>query len=297
MSAGAVTAGMRSRPRASKVGALAFFTGPAVLWLVLFVLVPYAGVLVFSFWRTDYVDLIPAFTLDNLHRVVTDEVVRTVALRTLWISAAVTALTLLISYPLAYFAAFHVKRKKLFVFAVVAPMWVSYIVRLYSWRLLLGEDGVVNEALQAVGLISAPISALLFSPWAVILTLTYVYMPFMFVSLFSVLEGVDRATLRAASDLYARPVRRFLRVTLPLSTAGIAAGVMFVFPLTFGDYIAPTIVGGTEGQMVANLIQQQFGVTFDWPFGAALALCLFAVVMLVLSTLERWRRVEDVRVF
>jgi len=156
---------------------------------------------------------------------------------------------------------------------------------------------VINKALQAVGLTSHPIGALLFSSFAVIVTLTYVYMPFMFVSLFTTLEGLDRRTLRAASDLYANPIRRFISVTLPLAKPGIAAGVMFVFPLTFGDYIAPNLVGGTSSQMVANLIQNEFGVTFDWPFGAALALGLLIVVMAVLWTLERWRNVEDVRVF
>jgi len=285
----------RRRPR--RGGTLALFAGPPVLWLLLFVIVPYSGILVFSFWKTDYVDLIPAFTWSNLDRLVTDPIVRTVALRSLWIALVVTAATFAISFPLAYLGAFHVKRKKLFVFLVIAPMWVSYIVRLYSWRLLLGDDGVINEGLRAVGLISRPIDALLFSPFAVVVTLTYVYMPFMFVSLFSVLEGLDERTLRAASDLYANPVKRFFAVTLPLTKPGIAAGVMFVFPLTFGDYIAPSLVGGTSSQMIANLIQNQFGVTFDWPFGAALALGLLAVVMSALWVLERWRNVEDVRVF
>lgn len=283
------------RPRRS--AALAFFLGPPMSWLLLLVVVPYAGVLVFSFWRTNYVDLIPAFTWANLHRLATDPVAHTVALRSAWIAAVVTAATFVISFPLAYFGAFHVKQKKLFVFLVIAPMWVSYIVRLYSWRLLLGDDGVINKALEGIGLISQPIGALLFSSFAVIVTLTYVYMPFMFVSLLTALEALDKRALRAASDLYANPVRRFLAVTLPLTKPGIAAGVMFVFPLTFGDYIAPTIVGGTSSQMIANLIQNQFGVTFDWPYGAALALGLLLVVLAVLWILERWRKVEDVRVF
>jgi spermidine/putrescine transport system permease protein len=119
----------------------------------------------------------------------------------------------------------------------------------------------------------------------------------MFVSLFTVLDGLDRGTLRAASDLYASPWRRFTRVTLPLAKPGIAAGVMLVFPLAFGDYIAPGLVGGTGGQMFANLVQNQFGTTFNYPFGAALAVLLLLIVMVVLWALERWRRVEDVRVF
>lgn len=283
--------------RAERLGPLAAFAGPGVAWLLLFIVIPYAGVLVFSFWKTDSVNLIPAFTFKNLDRALTDPVVHTVLQRTALISLAVTALTLLIAFPLAYLGAFYVKRKRLFVFLVVLPMWVSYIVRLYSWRLVLGDDGLVNKALQWIGLTSKPLDWLLYSPWAVILTLTYVYMPFMFVSLFSVMEGLDRRVMRAAGDLYASPWRRLLVVTLPLCKPGIAAGVMLVLPLSFGDYIAPTLVGGTDGQMFANLIQQQFGTTFDYPFGAALALLLLAIVLAVLRILEHWRGNVDVRVY
>lgn len=290
-------AGRTRRARPGRSRTLALFGGPGAVWLALFILIPYAGILVFSFWRTDFANLIPAFTLDNLHRALTDEVVRNVLLRTLWIALAVTAVTFVVAFPLAYLGAFYVKRKRLFVFLVVAPMWVSYIVRLYSWRLLLGSDGVLNKALIGAGVIDHPLEFLLFSPWAVILTLSYVYLPFMFISLFSVLDGIDKSLMRAAGDLYAAPARRFARVTIPLSKPGIAAGVMMVFPLAFGDYIAPGLVGGTGGQMFANLVQNQFGTTFNYPFGAALAVVLLAIVMAVLWLLERWRRVEDVRVF
>jgi spermidine/putrescine transport system permease protein len=119
----------------------------------------------------------------------------------------------------------------------------------------------------------------------------------MFISLYTVLDGMDRRVLRAAGDLYATPLRRFTAVTLPQLKPGVAAGVMFVFPLAFGDYIAPGLVGGTRGQMLANLVQNQFGTTFNYPFGAALALVLLAIVLAVVWILERWRPVEDVTVF
>ncbi len=287
----------RSKRKARRRGTLATFAGPGFVWLLLFILIPYAGILVYSFFRTDGVDLIPAFELMNIERVFTDEVVRIVFLRTLWIALAVTALTFIFALPLAYYAAFYVRRKYLFVFLVVIPMWVSYIIRLYAWRLMLGQDGVVNKGLTGLGIIDEPLSALLFSPWAVVLTLTYVYFPFMFVSLFSVMEGLDRSQLKAAADLYASPVRRFFSVTLPLTKPGIAAGIMLVFPLTFGDYIAPSLVGGPDGQMFGNLIQNQFGTTFNYPFGSALALTLLIVVLVAIAFLERWRRVEEVKVF
>jgi len=280
-----------------RLGPLSIFAGPGIGWLVLFILIPYGGILVYSFYTTDMVELIPAFDLSSLERVFTDDVVRTVFLRTLGIALAVTTLTFLIALPLAYYAAFYVKRKYIFVFLIVVPMWVSYIVRLYSWRLMLGEDGLVNSGLTGIGLIDEPLSFLLFSPTALVLTMTYVYLPFMFVSLFAALEGIDRSHLRAASDLYATPWRRFSRVTLPLTKPGIAAGVMLVFPLAFGDYIAPGLVGGPDGQLFGNLIQNQFGTTFNYPFGAALALVLLVVVLAAVGFLERWRRVEDVRIY
>lgn len=289
--------GLRARLGDLRLGPLSAFAGPGLLWLLFLIVIPYCGILLFSFYRTDTVDLIPAFELANFERVFTDEVVRTVFVRTLLIAAAVTVGTFLLALPLAYYAAFYVKHKHVFVFLVVVPMWVSYIVRLYSWRLMLGEDGIVNKALTGINLIDAPLSFLLFSPWAVIITLIYVYFPFMFVSLFSVMEGMDRSLLRAASDLYASPVKRFFRVTLPAAKPGIAAGVMLVFPLAFGDYIAPSLVGGTDGQMFGNLIQNQFGTTFNYPFGAAMAFVLLVVVLSAVALLERWRKSDDVRVY
>lgn len=281
--------------RRSHHGLLAGFLSPALAWLIAFILAPYAIVFLYSIWSTDYVDIIKTPTFDNLQRLATDEVVRSVAFRSLLIAAVVTATSLLLTFPLAYLAAFHVKNKKVFVFAVILPMWVSYIVRAYAWRIILGERGILNGFLQTVGLVDAPITAFLFSPIAVIITLTHVYMAFMFVPLYSVLEGMPKGVMKAAGDLYANPVRRFFSVTLPLSKPGVAAGVMFVFPLSFGDYIAPSLVGGPRGTMIANLVQTQFGTTFNWPFGAAIVLGLLTTVLLVIALMERWRKVEDVR--
>lgn len=297
-----MTTWLRSLPRPltwrSPAPGPLLFLAPTVIWLLFFVVAPYAGILVFSFWRTDYVELIPAFTTENLARVLTDPVVRTVAVRTFWMAAVVTLSTFLLSLPLAYLGAFHVQRRKnLFVALVVAPMWVSYIVRVYSWRLVLGSDGVLNNILLGVRLIDRPLEFLLFSPYAVLITLTHIYLPFMFVSIFSVMDAMPRDLIRAAGDLYASPLRTFVRVVLPLSRPGIAAGIMFVFPLAFGDYITPTLVGGPTGMLVANLIQDQFGVTFNWPFGAALAAGLLLIVLLVVRILEQWHRVENLRVY
>jgi spermidine/putrescine transport system permease protein len=274
---------------------LASFLTPGLIWLAAFIAVPYMILFLYSIWKTNYVEIIKSPTFDNVHRLVTDQVVRTVALRSALIALIVTVAAFAMTFPLAYLAAFHIKRKKVFVFAVILPMWVSYIVRAYAWRIILGQDGILNGMLQALHLTDHPISAFLFSPLAVIITLTHVYMAFMFVPMYSVLEGLPKSYFRAASDLYANPFRRFMRVTLPLAAPGIAAGVMFVFPLAFGDYIAPSLVGGTNSTMIANLVQSEFGVTFNWPFGAAIVLGLLTVVLLVIGMMERWRGIEDVK--
>lgn len=271
------------------------FLSPTLAWITAFILVPYAIVFLYSIWQTDYVEIVRSPTLDNLRRLITDDVVRSVAIRSLVIASVVTVLSLVLTFPLAYLAAFHVRQKKLFVFAVILPMWVSYIVRAYAWRIILGEQGILNESLRAIGLVDQPVSAFLFSPVAVVITLTHVYMAFMFVPLYGVLEGMPHGVMKAAGDLYATPLQRFLRVTVPLSKPGVAAGVMFVFPLTFGDYIAPSLVGGPRGTMIANLIQTQFGTTFNWPFGAAIVLGLLTTVLVAIALMERWRKVEDVR--
>lgn len=274
--------------------AVTIFAAPATTWVIAFIVLPYVTILLYAIWRTDYVEVIRSPTLANLERLLTDGVVRKVAARSLWIALAVTAACVALAYPLAYLAAFWARRKAAFVFAVVLPMWVSYIVRAYSWRIILGEHGILNGFLQAVGLVDRPIGAFLFSPLAVVVTLTHVYLAFAFVPIYSVLDALPQGLLRAAGDLYADPFRRFLRVTLPLSAPGLAAAVMFVFPLSFGDYIAPTLVGGPDGTMIANIVQNQFGVTFDWPYGAAIVLGILVVVLAVVRAMERWRPVEEV---
>ena len=281
--------------RRSHWGMLTGFISPTALWLIAFIVIPYAIMFLYAIWRTNYVEVLHTPTLENLRRLVTDPVVRSVAIRSAVIATIVTMTTLAGALPLAYLAAFHVKHKALFVFAIVLPMWVSYIVRAYAWRIILGEHGILNELLMSVHLVDKPVTAFLFSPMAVIITLTHVYLAFMFVPLYSVLEALPKNLVLAAGDLYANPFRRFMRVTLPLATPGIAAGVMFVFPLTFGDYIAPNLVGGPRGIMIANLVQTEFGATFNWPFGAAIALGILVTVLLVIRLMEMWRGVDEVK--
>jgi spermidine/putrescine transport system permease protein len=224
-----------------------------------------------------------------------DLVLHRVALRSAEIALTVTAITFILAMCLAYVAVMHVKRKNLFVFAVVLPLWVSYIVRAFAWRLVLGDHGVLNSALMSSGITSSPVHALIFSKIAVVTLLVHEYMAFMFIPLYSVLDGLDKNVLLAAQDLYASPLKRFMRVTFPLSAPGIAVGVMFVFPLSFGDYIAPDLVGGPNSTMIGSLVAQQFGVNFNWPYGATIALGILTLILLVVWLMERWSKSEEIR--
>lgn len=285
---------VQSAPRRRRT-LLGAFISPALFWLLVFVIAPYVTLFTYSLWTAGYTSIDHKPSLANFRGLWSDQVLHQVALRSAGIALIVTVITFLLALCLAYCAVMFVKRKDLFVFAVVLPLWVSYIIRAFAWRLVLGDHGVLNSALMSTGLIKAPVDALIFSKTAVVILLVHEYLAFMFVPLYAALDGLDKNILLAAQDLYASPLRRFLRVTIPLSAPGIAVGVMFVFPLSFGDYIAPDLVGGPDSKMIGSLVSQQFGVDFNWPYGATIALGILTLVLLVVWLMERWSKSEEIR--
>lgn len=199
--------------------------------------------------------------------------------RSIGISALVTLATVMLAYPMAYFVAFHAgKRKLLWLIALTIPFWTSYLLRVFSWKVILGYGGVINSALISAGLIDQPLTFLLYNPFAVVVTLTHAWAAFAILPIYVSLEKIDRSLLEAATDLGDGPVRRFLRITLPLSMPGVIGAALLVFVPTTGDYVTPTLVGGPEGAMIANIISVQFDRVGNWPLGAALALTSMAVV-------------------
>ncbi len=206
--------------------------------------------------------------------------------RSLWLALLTTALTLLFAYPVAYWLALVAPRRHrgALLALVVLPFWTSFLVRMYAWVFLLRSEGPVNMALRAVGL---PPLELLYTPAAVLIGQVYGELPFMVLPLFATLERLDRSLLEAAADLGASPARALLRVTLPLTAPGIVAGCVLVFIPSLGAYLAPDLLGGAKTLYVGNLIQGQFAVARDVPFGAALAFLLLLFVMLLLFVLRR----------
>jgi spermidine/putrescine transport system permease protein len=261
---------------------------PPLLWVGLFLLLPYALMLAHSFWLVRDGFLVHQWNLQNYRTLVSNPVYAAVLLRSMLIAASVTLCSLLLGYPLAYYLSFHAgARKEILYQLVIVPLWVSYLVRGYAWKTILGSDGVLNGFLQYLHLTSAPVGFFLYSPFAVILMLTHIYTPFVFLPIYAALEHIPRPLVEASQDLGAGPLKTFLRVILPLSLPGLLAGATFAFVLSLGDFLAPLLVGGASGTMIANIVQSLFGAAYDWPLGAAISVCILLITVSLLFLTER----------
>jgi spermidine/putrescine transport system permease protein len=261
---------------------------PPLLWVGLFLLLPYALMFAHSFWAVGDGILIHHWSLDNYHTLFSNSVYFGVFLRSMRIAASVTFCSLLLGYPLAYYLSFHSgARKELLYQLVIVPLWVSYLVRGYAWKTILGSDGVLNGFLQFLHLTHEPVSFLLYSPFAVVLMLTHIYTPFVFLPIYAALEHIPRPLVEASHDLGAGSAQTFLRVILPLSLPGLVAGATFAFVLSLGDFLAPLLVGGASSTMISNVVQSLFGAALDWPLGAAISVCIVIVIISLLFLTER----------
>lgn len=263
------------------------FLGVPGLWVGLFFVLPMVTIVLLSFWRVVDYEIVADFTLANYEKLVRPLYVG-VFWRTIKISLLVTAISLIVGYPVAYYLARKTRRFRLTLLVlVILPLWTSYLVRTYAWMLILGTKGAVNQALQAVGLTSEPISWLLYSDFAVTLALVHIYMPYLILPLYSVLEKLDPSLFEAAKDLGGGRWRTFLHVTLPLSLPGVATGCLFVFIPAMGSFVTPELLGGTRSILIGSIVAQQFGVAFEYPLGSAMALAIMAIILLVAVALLR----------
>ena len=267
---------------------------PPLLWVGLFLLLPYALMFVHSFWAVQDQAIVHHWNVDNYRTVFTQPIYLEVLLRTMRIAASVTLFSLLLGYPLAYYLSFHAgARKELLYQLVIVPLWVSYLVRGYAWKTILGSEGVLNGFLQYLHLTHEPVAFLLYSPFAVVLVLTHIYTPFVFLPIYAALEHIPRPLVEASHDLGAGSGQTFFRVILPLSIPGLLAGATFAFVLSLGDFLAPLLVGGPSGTMIANVVQSLFGAAYDWPLGAAISVGILIITVSLLFLSERlekrWR--------
>ncbi len=261
---------------------------PPLLWVGLFLLLPYALMFIHSFWMVRDGFLVHQWNIQNYYKLISNPLYAEVLFRTMRIAASVTLCSVLLGYPLAYFVSFHAGvRKDLLYQLVIVPLWVSYLVRGYAWKTILGSEGVLNGFLQYLHITHEPVSFLLYSPFAVVLMLTHIYTPFVFLPIFAALEHIPRPLVEASQDLGANQRATFFKVILPLSMPGLVAGATFAFVLSLGDFLAPLLVGGPSGTMIANIVQTLFGATYEWPLGATVSVGILLITVSLLSLTER----------
>jgi spermidine/putrescine transport system permease protein len=290
---GASVAGRRGRLRARL--ATPALLGLPVGWLAIFFVAPVCIVAAYS---VDALSLFPGahgVTLSAWRDFVHSGVYPRLFWKSVQMSLIVSTFVVIIAYPLAYYLALSgTKRKYVLLLLLIAPFLTSYLLRVLAWKVILGDQGVVNTFLFWTGLRANghPISALLYSRFAVMLVLAYVWLPFAALPIFVTLENLDARLLEAAGDLYATRLQAFRRVTLPLSMPGVVAAFLFVFIPTVGEFITPSLVGGTGGYMYGNQIVDLFGTGFpDWETGSVLALFLLVVVAVLTGIFARFMRV------
>jgi spermidine/putrescine transport system permease protein len=255
---------------------------PTLLVMLLALAAPLALLAVYSLKTQNGLDFAAGWTLAQYGEVLGRAGYRILFARSLLISGLVTLVTVCLAYPMAYFVAFHAGRAKFaWLIALTIPFWTSYLLRVFAWKIILGFDGLINSALLRLHLIAQPLEFLLYNPFAVVVTLAHAWAAFAILPIYVSLEKIDRSLLEAASDLGDGAVRRFLRITLPLSLPGIIGAAILIFVPTTGDYVTPALVGGTQGTMIANLIEVQFNGVGNWPLGAALSLVSMAMVAVI----------------
>ena len=259
--------------------------GIPLAYLLVFFFVPLALMLVISFWHVDNYHLVPAFTLGNYTEALTAPLNARVLWRTIELSIVVTVVAAAIGYPTAFFVARRVTRfRRVLIVLAVLPLWTSYLIRSFAWIPILSRNGVINQALLALGITDQPVTWLLYSNFAVIVALVGVYLPYMILPCYAVLERLDRRLFEAADDLGASGTQTFWYVLLPLSAPGVAVGSLFVFIMAMGSYVTPALLGGTSGTLIGQRIAVQYLDLSNQPLGSAMSVIIMAIIV-VLATL------------
>lgn len=252
---------------------------PPLLWMSLLYFVPLALLLIYSAWRLEGFDIVREWGWSNFQTIFKNSSYRTVILRTVGTALGVTLIDIIIALPVGYFIAKHGGRYRgLLTLLVILPLWSSYLVRVFAWKIVLGYNGILNTALISIGILEQPSSIFLYNQFSTTLTFVHVWLPFMILPIITAFERLPQDFLEASADLNAPPLTTLYRIVLPLVSPGIFAGAINVFSLTMGDFITPSLVGSPTGIMLGNVIASQFGVAYNWPLGAAFALVVMIVV-------------------
>jgi spermidine/putrescine transport system permease protein len=262
---------------------------PLAVWMLLFLVLPYLRILVQSFYTADeFGRLQPGFTWHNYARFFAKDLYYGTLVDTFLLSLGVTFFCLLLALPICYYIAFKAKKNKTLLYTlIILPLWISYIVRAYAWKIILGQEGILNSFLMKVGLTKAPIEALLYSDLAVMICMVHIYSPFVMMPIYTAFEQIPRSLVEASKDLGANRLTTFFKVVLPLSLPGVIAGATFAFVLSLGDFLAPALLGGNDTLFIANIFQNMFGTSNDKPLGSAIGIIMLIVVLVLLEVSSR----------
>lgn len=267
---------------------------PALMWLIVFFLLPLAIIFIYSFTE-DYIfqGNRALFTFANFTAIFEKKHYLVILGRSIKISAITTFFSILFSYPVAYFLAKKTNFDRILIVLLMVPFWINYLVRIFAWKLLLSENGIINQALLWTGIIDEPFK-ILYSQTAVILGLIYTYTPMMVLPLYATLQKIDNSLVEAARDLGASRLRAFFDITFKLSLTGIFAGTLLVFIPALGSFAIPAILGGNDSVMIGNLVENQFFHTGNWNFGSAFTLTLAALSITIILFYSRIFGVEAI---
>jgi len=262
---------------------------PALAWTIAFFLLPSAAIMTWSLFRRDGAELVTDPSLENYRRFLEQDTFRLALWNSIEVTLLVTVLSVLLAYPLAYVIANRISphRQRLWLMLAVLPFWTSYVVRSYAWLLVLAPEGVVNRFLAATGLVAEPL-ALSFNRGATVLGFVHFFVMLCTLTIYASLVRIDPKLRRAAADLGASPLQTFLRVTLPLSMPGVAAGAFLTFVIAVGDYVTPQILGGNTELLLPQVILLQINRRADIPMASALSMVLMLLVSAAYLALARW---------
>ena len=261
---------------------------PAVLAVAVGFFAPLAVLIVYSFWPTVNGRIVHDWTIANYLRFFTGEAYWRMLLRSFELCALASALTVVLSFPFAYFVAAKVPpaRRLGWILIAIIPFWTSYLIRVLAWLNMFGDQGLINQALMEMGIIDTPLELFGFGKPAIIITFVYLLFPLSFLATYIAIERINPAMQDAAADLGAQPWRKLVTITLPTARSGIIAGFIFAFIGMLGDYATPQLIGGTNGTLYANLITNQFGYSLQWGFGGALAVLFLVAILLLVIVLR-----------
>jgi spermidine/putrescine transport system permease protein len=261
-----------------------FWLMPPLAWFCVFMLIPYAMLFYYSLGSVDYMTFKPGLSAANFVRIFTTEPYLGVLLKSIKLGLIAAAGSAVLGFPVAFCMAFQtrsaVRRFQLYLLVIV-PWWAAYLVKAYAWKTILGTNGIINKGLAMIGF--HPLTFLIYNQTSVALVLIYIFTPFAVLSIYASLERIPTSLLEAAANLGASGWEIFRRIILPLSLPGVIAGAIIAFSLSFGDFVAPALVGGADAVMISNIVINLLGVAFDWPMAAAIGIVVIAFGLTLIS--------------